>query len=120
MKEKGWAEGLREALHNQSYQSLFLDSHPDDGIHADARWEQTLGSACARAGAWSCCAPGSPHPGASPWRTMAREQRQAGFHARDPARRQWSASSRTRPRSSAWPAPCCWSTMTNSQSAVVT
>src|SRR5262249_9025529 len=24
------------------YQSLFLDSHPDDGIHAGAKWEQML------------------------------------------------------------------------------
>ena len=26
----------------EGYQALFLDSHPDDGIHAGAKWEQTL------------------------------------------------------------------------------
>ena len=41
-KEKGWAEEVRQALRDQGYQSLFLDSHPDDGIHAGAKWEQTL------------------------------------------------------------------------------
>ena len=33
---------MREALRGQGYQSLFLNSHPDDGIHAGADWEQAL------------------------------------------------------------------------------
>lgn len=41
-QDKQWAERMREALRGQGYQSLFLDSHPDDGIHAGADWEQTL------------------------------------------------------------------------------
>lgn len=41
-KDKAWAEEVREALRGRGYQSLFLDSHPDDGIHAGAKWEQTL------------------------------------------------------------------------------
>jgi hypothetical protein len=41
-KDKEWAEQIHKALRAQGYQSLFLDSHPDDGIHAGAEWEQTL------------------------------------------------------------------------------
>lgn len=41
-KDKEWAEQIHKALRGQGYQSLFLDSHPDDGIHAGAEWEQTL------------------------------------------------------------------------------
>lgn len=41
-QDKAWAERMREALRGQGYPSLFLDSHPDDGIHAGADWEQTL------------------------------------------------------------------------------
>jgi energy-coupling factor transporter ATP-binding protein EcfA2 len=41
-KDKARAEEIREALRGQGYQSLFLDSHPDDGIPAGAKWEQTL------------------------------------------------------------------------------
>lgn len=41
-KDKAWAKEIRERLHDQGYKSLFLDSHPDDGIHAGADWEQTL------------------------------------------------------------------------------
>jgi hypothetical protein len=36
-KDKAWAERVREALRSQGYQSLFLDSHPDDGIHVGAK-----------------------------------------------------------------------------------
>jgi hypothetical protein len=41
-KDKAWAEDIRGTLRGQGYQPLFLDSHPDDGIHAGAKWEQTL------------------------------------------------------------------------------
>ena len=41
-KDKAWAEDLRMALRGEGYQSLFLDSHPDDGIHAGAEWERLL------------------------------------------------------------------------------
>ena len=37
-----WAERTHQALREGGYQCLFLDSHPDDGIHAGADWEQTL------------------------------------------------------------------------------
>jgi hypothetical protein len=40
--DKAWAESVRQALRNHGYQSMFLDSHPDDGIPAGAKWEQTL------------------------------------------------------------------------------
>ena len=40
-KDKGWAERMREALRGEGY-GAFLDSHPDDGIHPGAEWEQTL------------------------------------------------------------------------------
>ena len=35
-KDKGWAERMHAALAGGGYQCLFLDSHPDDGIHAGA------------------------------------------------------------------------------------
>ena len=41
-KDKAWAERMHQALAAGGYQCLFLDSHPDDGIHAGADWEQTL------------------------------------------------------------------------------
>jgi formylglycine-generating enzyme required for sulfatase activity/energy-coupling factor transporter ATP-binding protein EcfA2 len=41
-KDKEWAEAVRVALRGQGYQSLFLDAHPDDGIHAGAKWERAL------------------------------------------------------------------------------
>jgi hypothetical protein len=40
-KDKEWAERVHKALSDSDYQ-CFLDSHPDDGIHAGAVWEQTL------------------------------------------------------------------------------
>ncbi len=41
-KDEEWAQAVIEALIGHGYQSLFLDSHPDDGIHAGADWELTL------------------------------------------------------------------------------
>lgn len=41
-KDKTWAERAHQALTAGGYRCLFLDSHPDDGIHAGADWEQTL------------------------------------------------------------------------------
>lgn len=41
-KDKAWAERTHQALTAGGYRCLFLDSHPDDGIHAGADWEQTL------------------------------------------------------------------------------
>ena len=41
-KDKAWAERVHAALKTAGYHGLFLDSHPDDGIHAGADWEQTL------------------------------------------------------------------------------
>ncbi|MDZ3835920.1 MAG: toll/interleukin-1 receptor domain-containing protein [Rhodospirillales bacterium] len=41
-KDKAWAERTHQALTAGGYHCLFLDSHPDDGIHAGADWEQTL------------------------------------------------------------------------------
>ena len=41
-KDEDWALEIREALRSQGYQSLFLDSHPDDGIRAGEEWEKTL------------------------------------------------------------------------------
>lgn len=41
-KDKKWAEQIYKVLTVEGYQSLFLDSHPDDGIHAGADWEQML------------------------------------------------------------------------------
>jgi formylglycine-generating enzyme required for sulfatase activity len=41
-KDKSWALRIREALRDNKYESLFLDSHPDDGIHAGADWEDEL------------------------------------------------------------------------------
>jgi len=41
-KDKAWAERIHQALSDGDYQCLFLDSHPDDGIHAGADWERTL------------------------------------------------------------------------------
>ncbi|RKT46630.1 SUMF1/EgtB/PvdO family nonheme iron enzyme [Thiocapsa rosea] len=40
--DKTWAETIHAALRGRGYQTLFLDSHPDDGIHAGAKWERTL------------------------------------------------------------------------------
>ncbi len=75
-KDKRWAEQVREALHGQGYQWLFLDSHPDDGIHAGAKWEQTLWQRLRQArGIVVLC---SRHWLASPWcvaeAMMARER----------------------------------------------
>ena len=41
-KDKAWAERTHRALSDGGYQCLFLDSHPGDGIHAGADWEQML------------------------------------------------------------------------------
>ncbi len=41
-KDKAWAERTNAVLKADQYQCVFLDSHPDDGIHAGADWEQTL------------------------------------------------------------------------------
>lgn len=41
-KDKDWALRLHEALRAQGYRNLFLDSHPDDGIAAGAKWERSL------------------------------------------------------------------------------
>jgi tetratricopeptide (TPR) repeat protein len=41
-KDKAWAERVHQVLFDSDYQCLFLDSHPDDGIHAGADWERTL------------------------------------------------------------------------------
>lgn len=41
-KDQAWAGEVREALRGRGYQSLFLDFHPEDGIPAGAKWEQTL------------------------------------------------------------------------------
>src|SRR5512132_927027 len=41
-KDKAWASEVHETLRSQGYDKLFLDSHPDDGIHAGAKWEQDL------------------------------------------------------------------------------
>jgi hypothetical protein len=41
-KDKKWAERVHKVLSDNGYQCLFLDSHPDDGIHAGAYWERTL------------------------------------------------------------------------------
>jgi len=40
-QDKAWAEWIHAALRGRGYQTLFLDSHPDDGIHAGAKWERT-------------------------------------------------------------------------------
>jgi hypothetical protein len=41
-KQKAWAEEIWDALSSHGYQSLFLDSHPEDGIPAGVEWEQDL------------------------------------------------------------------------------
>jgi len=41
-RDAAWATRLHEALQAAGYECLFLDFHPDDGIHAGADWEQTL------------------------------------------------------------------------------
>jgi energy-coupling factor transporter ATP-binding protein EcfA2 len=41
-KDNDWAEELRKGLEDQGYQSLFLDFHPDEGIHTGEDWERTL------------------------------------------------------------------------------
>ena len=41
-KERPRAEWLRAALQERGFESLFLDSHPDDGIPAGSKWEQQL------------------------------------------------------------------------------
>ncbi|MDZ7751467.1 MAG: SUMF1/EgtB/PvdO family nonheme iron enzyme [Gammaproteobacteria bacterium] len=41
-KDKAWAQRVHQALSDAGYQCLFLDSHPDDGIHAGADWERML------------------------------------------------------------------------------
>ena len=41
-QDKAWAEWIHAALCGRGYQTLFLDSHPDDGTPAGAKWERTL------------------------------------------------------------------------------
>jgi formylglycine-generating enzyme required for sulfatase activity len=41
-RDNDWAAELREVLRDEGYQWLFLDFHPDDGIHTGEEWEQTL------------------------------------------------------------------------------
>ena len=76
--------GVRETLHGQGYQSLFLDSHPDDGIPAGAKWEQTLWQRLRQSrGVVVLC---TKDWLASPWcvaeAMMAREAGQAGLSPR--------------------------------------
>jgi formylglycine-generating enzyme required for sulfatase activity len=40
-RDKDWANRTHEALRRKGY-GVFLDSHPDDGIHPGAKWERTL------------------------------------------------------------------------------
>jgi len=68
-KERPRAEWLRAALQERGFDSLFLDSHPDDGIPAGTKWERKLLQALhALAAPWSCSAPptGCARPGVSP------------------------------------------------------
>ena len=41
-KDKAWALDLHTRLKSRGYQSLFLDSHPTDGIPVGADWEREL------------------------------------------------------------------------------
>jgi hypothetical protein len=41
-KQRAWSEEIRDALKGRGYESLFLDSHPEDGIPAGVDWEQDL------------------------------------------------------------------------------
>ena len=41
-KDKVWAERTHAALKKEGYQGVFLDSHPDDGIHAGESLEKTF------------------------------------------------------------------------------
>lgn len=41
-KDNDWADRLHAALRTGGFDCLFLDNHPDDGIHAGADWEQEL------------------------------------------------------------------------------
>ncbi len=72
---------MREALRGQGYQSLFFDSHPDDGIHAGADWERTLYQRLRQSrGVVVLC---TAHWLASPWcvaeAMMARERKRRVF-----------------------------------------
>jgi hypothetical protein len=40
-KDKDWAIRMHDELRRKGY-GVFLDSHPDDGIHLGAKWERTL------------------------------------------------------------------------------
>jgi len=41
-KDKAWAERVHEVLRKNEYRCLFVDAHPDDGVHASADWERML------------------------------------------------------------------------------
>ena len=41
-KDKAWADQIYEALCRGGYTSIFLDHHPQNGIHAGAEWEKML------------------------------------------------------------------------------
>ncbi|MEJ2388012.1 MAG: SUMF1/EgtB/PvdO family nonheme iron enzyme [Chromatiaceae bacterium] len=41
-KDKAWARRIHGVRSDAGYRCLFLDSHPDDGIHAGADWERML------------------------------------------------------------------------------
>jgi hypothetical protein len=47
-KDRSRAEWLRTALKDHNFDSLFLDSHPDDGIPAGTEWEHELWQALRR------------------------------------------------------------------------
>jgi formylglycine-generating enzyme required for sulfatase activity len=75
-KDTHWSLALRDALRAHGYQSLFLDSHPDDGIPAGAKWERDLYQALRQSrGVVALC---SAHWLGSPWcvaeAMMARER----------------------------------------------
>ena len=41
-KDKAWANEIHDRLRAEHYEAVFLDSHPDDGIHAGEKWEKEL------------------------------------------------------------------------------
>lgn len=41
-RDKAWADQIHEALCGGGYTSIFLDHHPQNGIHAGAEWEKML------------------------------------------------------------------------------
>jgi hypothetical protein len=47
-KDRTRADWLRTALKERGFKSLFLDSHPDDGIPAGSQWEHELWQALRR------------------------------------------------------------------------